>query len=197
MFTAAAAQAQAPAHWRVVKEEGTSANAAVEFVAMPPGWHITTGPTTLLFDPRRILENNFTLTTELFLFPESSRDGYGIFIGGDSLGSGGSRYIALQLRRDGSASVIQRRGTVLTTLTDWKLISAVGPHPGKDTQRITMSITLDSTSVLFTANGAEVARLPRGSLSLAGQFGFRMGTGINIHVVRLDVAEQLAPPRRR
>jgi hypothetical protein len=28
-----------------------------------------------------------------------------------------------------------------------------------------------------------------------GRFGFRVGRGVNIHVVRLDFTQQLAPPR--
>ncbi|MGH7470194.1 MAG: hypothetical protein ACRENP_19785 [Longimicrobiales bacterium] len=191
-----AAGAQAPPNWRVAPEDG-GAGKPVEFVMMPPGWHITTGPAALLFDPRRILEDRFTLATELFLFPESSTESYGLFVGGNTLEGAGARYLALQLRRDGTAGVLQRRNGQTSTLVDWKPIAAVGPHPGKDTQRITMSIEVDSTAVSFKANGEEVARLPRSGLDLAGHFGFRMGNGINVHVVGLDVTEKLAPPRRR
>jgi hypothetical protein len=190
------AGAQAPPNWKVALEGGVSAGKPVEFVMMPPGWHITTGPAALLFDPRRILEDRFTLATDLFLFPESTQEGYGLFVGGSMLDGASARYLALQLRRDGTAAVLERRGGETRALVNWKPIAAVGPHPGKDTQRISMSIAVDSSAVTFKANGEEVARLPRSGLELAGHFGFRMGSGINVHVVGLDVTEKLAPPRR-
>lgn len=191
---AAPAQAQKPPHWRVVPDSAGQDVETVTFTMMPPGWHITTGPASLLFDPRRLLEDRFSLMTELFLFPESSQEGYGIFIGGEELGSGDARYIALQLRRDGSAAVVQRRAGTTTLLTEWTPVEAVGPHPGEGTQRITLRIDVDSASIGFRANDTEIVRLPRGELALAGRFGFRIGQGVNLHVVRLDVAEQLAPP---
>ena len=192
---AGTAAAQAPQHWRVVRESNDQG--ASEFVMMPPGWHITTGPAALLFDPRRVLEDRFTLSTDLFLFPESKQEGYGIFVGGAGLEGNDARYLALQLRRDGSAAVVQKRGGAMTTIIDWKPIASVGPHPGKDTQRITMSIEADSASLRFMANGTEVGRVPRSGLDLAGHFGFRIGSGINLHVVGLDISEKLAPPRGR
>jgi hypothetical protein len=195
LLPAARGAAQAPPHWRVTQEAHVQSNKPVQFVIMPPGWHITTGPAALLYDARRILEDRFTLATDLFLFPESSDEGYGIFVGGKSLEGADAHYLALQLRRDGSAAVLQRRGAQLTTLVDWKPVAAVGPHPGKDTQRIRMSIELDSAAVSFKANQEEIARLPRAGLDLAGSFGFRMGPGINVHVVGLDITEKLAPPR--
>lgn len=191
------AQSQAPPHWQVVPDSaGAHTSATVAFTMMPPGWHITTGPASLIFDPRRLLEDRFTLTTELFLFPESSHEGFGIFIGGDELAGAEARYIALQLRRDGSAAVMQSRAGATSLLTDWTPVEAVGPHPGEGTQRITMRIEVDSTSVAFAANEAEIVRVPRSDLELAGRFGFRIGAGINLHVTRLDVTEQLAPPAR-
>jgi hypothetical protein len=105
--------------------------------------------------------------------------------------------MALQLRRDGSAAVMQRNGAEVKPLIAWKPIAAVGPHPGKDQQqRVTMSIEVDSATVAFTANGAEVGRLPRSGLDLSGHFGFRVGSNANLHVVRLDSSEKLAPRRK-
>ncbi|MGH7574069.1 MAG: hypothetical protein ACREM1_02925 [Longimicrobiales bacterium] len=194
--TTTAAQSQAPPHWQVVPDSSGQVADTVAFTMMPPGWHITTGPASLIFDPRRLLEDRFTLTTELFLFPESSHEGFGLFIGGDQLGGADARYVALQLRRDGSAAVLQRQGESTTLLSEWTPIDAVGPHPGEGTQRITMRIEVDSANVSFAANDAEIARLPRSGLELAGRFGFRIGNGVNLHVTRLDVTEQLAPPAR-
>lgn len=45
---------------------------------MPPGWHITTGPGAVLYDPARVADGPFTLEAELFLFPGGNQDGFGV-----------------------------------------------------------------------------------------------------------------------
>jgi hypothetical protein len=37
--------------------------------------------------------------------------------------------------------------------------------------------------------------VPRADLKLDGAFGFRVGQGLNLHVVRLDYTSKLAPAR--
>jgi hypothetical protein len=191
------AMGQAPANWRAVREtDAAQGAAAVDFQMMPPGWHITTGAASLLFDPRRVVDDRFSLTAEMFVFPETKEDGYGIFVGGRQLDGNAAHYIALQLRRDGSAAVFQRNGSRSTPLINWKRIDAVPPHPGTEPQKVSMSIETDSTSLRFTANGVEIGRVPRSGLDFSGQFGFRIGNNVNLHIVRLDVSERLAPARR-
>ena len=62
------------------------ATASVEdiwYVDMPPGWHITTGPAAILWDPANTASGDFRIESESFLFdPEGRREGFGIFFGG-------------------------------------------------------------------------------------------------------------------
>jgi len=53
------------------------------FVRMPPGWHVTTGPGAVLF-PSELpeVDGNYSLETQIFLFPGTSQEEYGVFIGG-------------------------------------------------------------------------------------------------------------------
>jgi hypothetical protein len=57
------------------------------FVTMAPGWHVTTGPAALLYHPDYRTKNmdNFAVEAEIFLFPGTSQEEYGIFIGGKNL----------------------------------------------------------------------------------------------------------------
>ena len=47
----------------------------------------------------------------------------------------------------------------------------------------------------FLVDGTKVAALARADVAPDGHFGLRIGRGVNIHVVRLDFTQQLAPPR--
>ena len=73
----ATAQLKTPAEWKW-RVEGASGSVVetdppkatdTRFVAMPPGWHVTTGPTTVLYHPDYQTKGNFTVEAEIFLFP--------------------------------------------------------------------------------------------------------------------------------
>ena len=53
------------------------------FVQMPPGWHITTGPGALLYPASQgEVDGNFSIEAEIHLFPGTSTDEFGVFLGG-------------------------------------------------------------------------------------------------------------------
>lgn len=64
-----------PSGWRVVMDRQSSDTVAHE--AMPPGWHMTTGPGALLFDPAYHAVGRYSVAGRLFLFPGTSQSGYG------------------------------------------------------------------------------------------------------------------------
>ena len=68
-------------------------------------------------------------------------------------------------------------------------------HGGKDAEKHAFRIEADTATVTFQVDGKTVATVPRDEASVDGRFGFRIGRGVNIHVVRLDFTQRLAPPR--
>jgi hypothetical protein len=70
------------------------------------------------------------------------------------------------------------------------------PNDGKDVVRNVVKLTVTAKEAILRANGLEVLTLPLEGLSLDGQFGFRVGSGVNLHVTTLDVTQRLAPGRR-
>jgi hypothetical protein len=166
------------------------------FVAMPPGWHITMGPGGLVFHPAYAARDRFVLESEVFLFPDSSDEGVGIFIGGESLGDRDQpTYTALLLRKDGQASISRVATGMPSTLSPWSAVEGVKPHGGKDAEKHAYRIDADTRQVTFSVDGTTVATLERDAVAPEGRFGFRIGRGVNIHVVRLDLTQRLAPPR--
>ena len=77
----AAAQLKTPVDWKWRVEGATGKvvdadppkSTDTRFVAMPPGWHLTTGPATLLYHPDYQTKGNFSVEAEIFLFPGESQ----------------------------------------------------------------------------------------------------------------------------
>ena len=58
-----------PDGWKVrFDRAGSTESELGMFVAMPPGWHITTGPAGIFWDPALSATGNFRAEMEVFLF---------------------------------------------------------------------------------------------------------------------------------
>jgi hypothetical protein len=190
------AQLPRPDSWRLRTDGATSDT--VYYVQMPPGWHVTTGPGSLLYDSMNQAKGRYAVSMEVFLFPKPSEEGYGLFFGGTNLDGASPSYVAFVVRRDGAAMVEQVDGSTRTTLVPWTPNAAVKPHPGGDANQLnTLRVSVEPDSVRFEANGSRVVAVPRGDLPLDGTFGFRVGPGINLHISNLDHTLRLAPAARR
>jgi hypothetical protein len=181
-----------PAGWRVVVDAG--AKDTVSHVPMPPGWHMTTGPGALFFDPAYHAAGRFTVEADIFLFPGKSQAGYGVFVGGQSLDGTSPSYLAFVIRRDGQAALEHVTNGKTTALIPWSVSASVKPHAGGDEPVLNaIALTVDRDSIIFEANGKRVGSVGRGALDLDGTFGFRAGPDVNLHASRLDLKTRLAP----
>jgi hypothetical protein len=164
------------------------------FVAMPPGWHITMGPGGLLYPPGIEGRGRFVVESELFLFPDSAAAGVGLFLGGSGLDTAQNAYTSFEIRRDGSAGVFRHRGASSDPLVPWSP-DTMPPHGGKEPEKHRLRIEVGADRVRFLVDDTPVADLAREAVAPEGWLGFRVGPDVNIHVVRLDLTYQLAPPR--
>ena len=165
------------------------------FVQMPPGWHITTGPGVLLYPTSHgDASGNFSIEADIFLFPESSAEEYGLFLGGrDIEGSGTPAYLAFVLRADGQAAILRKSGGQTTAIADWHPHDAILSRKEKDTAKNVIRVDVDPVNVTMTVNGAKVLTMPRASLETDGRIGFRVGKDVNLHISTLNVTRRLAP----
>lgn len=191
-----------PSSWRWVTDApaqvttgGDVSDSTFWFVSMPPGWHITTGPGSLFFDPEYAARERFTVESELILFPGDSQEEYGVFVGGRDLGEGSASYTAFVLRRDGSVAVVYREAGTDRFIVPWALHDAVMPHPGDGTVSNVIAVVAGGPDISFRVNGTEVAALSRDMIGVDGMFGFRIGAGMNLHITSLDLNQRLALPR--
>lgn len=183
-----------PASWRVRSD--SAPDKPIYYVEMPPGWHITTGPGSILHDPTYVAQGRFALETEIFLFPGTSQEGYGLFAGGTQL-DGDAVYVAFLLRRDGSAAIESRAGGQSTPVRAWTRHDSIKPGDSKEPVANVLRIVAEAADVTLEVNGKPVLTVPRADVTLDGAFGFRAGADVNLHVSRLDVTRLLAPPRKK
>jgi hypothetical protein len=190
-----------PADWKWVPDSPakvveTAATAdSIFFVAMPPGWHITQGPGSVFYQPEYQARGNFAIEAEIFLFPDSSAEEYGLFAGGRSLEAGGALYTAFVARRDGHTAVLDRKASGVVPILTWTPNSSVVPSKGPDPVKNILRVEATAGEVIFSVNGTVVTKQPRGSVVVDGPFGLRIGKGVNVHVSRLDVTHRLAPAK--
>jgi hypothetical protein len=169
--------------------DGQAPDSTYTFERMPPGWHVTMGPGAILYDSTATAGGRFVLESEIFIFPNSSDEGYGLVLGRD-----GSAWTGFLLSRNGMAAVVRSEGGGAKPLVAWAANDSV-PRPGDDPARVRIRVEAERDSVHFLANGARVASLPRSSVNVDGGFGLRIGQGVNVHVTSLDFTRRLAPPR--
>lgn len=200
------AQQAPPADWKWVldapaRQAGTAdvRDSSWTFVAMPPGWHLTTGPGAFVFHPAYGGRGQFSVEAEAFLFPGQSSAGWGIFFGGSDLARPDNRtYSAVLVRHDGAVSVISQRGADMMTHRAWAPDTSVRLQRGDSTARNAVRADISRDSITVRVNGARVAAFDRAALPVDGTLGFRVGGGVNLHAIRLDVTYRLAPvPTKR
>lgn len=195
--------AQAPAGWTWHTDAPVTWVASVDkpvdsllaFVRMPPGWHLTMGPGGVLYEPRYFAEGNYTLEAQYFHFPNSSAAEYGLMVGGQDLSGGGARYVAFVVRGDGSVAAWERVGGRDRMLAEWRRAEAVRPTDGKEVVGNVLRLTVTAREAVLKVNGLDALILPLDGVSLDGQFGFRVGRGMNLHASTLTVTQRLAPVR--
>jgi hypothetical protein len=165
------------------------------YVAMPPGWHMTTRTGVLTWHPAHTGRGVFRIESQAFLFPGTSAAEYGVFIGGRQIeGTAPASYTAFVTRRDGQIAVIRQEGTEQTMVVPWKANAGAVAHDGGDgTAKNVFRVDVTAADMIFAMNGTEVARVPKAQVTTDGTFGLRAGPDLNLHVSTFDVTYPLAP----
>lgn len=189
--TVALAQAW-PDGWEARPDQAGADLTEVEFVTMTPGWHVTTGPATILYDPAKTARGAFRVESETFLFdPRGRREAFGIFMGGRDLQGAGQEYLYFLLRPTGEFLIKRRTGANTSDVVGWTPHEAIVSWAGRGDEaanaKNVLAVEAGTETVRFLVNGAEVATLPRRDLSLDGVVGLRVNHMVDIHVTTLSV----------
>lgn len=197
-----ALQFPAPPGWKWVTDSEARIGTALDppegswlFGTMAPGWHITSRPGAILFEPAHSSRGRFVLESESFLFPGTGTGGFGVFVGGSEL-EVKPRYVAFLIRRDGSAAIESVEAGRVTPLHPWTKSAAVLPGSSTGDVKNVLRVEAEASIVTFLVNGQKVADVPRTDGRFDGVIGLRVGENLNLHVTNLDITHRLAQPRR-
>lgn len=156
------------------------------FTEMSPGWHVTMGPGGILYPTDREVTDRFVVEAQIFIFPEPSDAGYGVFVGGRRLDGPDPTWIAFLARPDGAAGVFRHARGRMEAIVPWAMHEAVLAQKADDSPGNVLRVETGQDNVTFTVNGVAIASIPRAGLDLDGRFGLRVGRGVNLHASRLE-----------
>jgi len=181
-----------PADWKVRFDRDGSTEADLDmFVEMPPGWHITTGPSGIFWDPGLNASGEFRIEMEVFLFdPGTRREGFGIVMGGQDLEGAAQSYTYFLIRNGGESIIKRRVGSEAPTLQPWTANDAILSYEDRGeaaSVKNVLAVECGAEVVRFFVNDREVGRMARSAMDTDGTVGIRVNHGLNLHVSRLEV----------
>ncbi len=181
-----------PAGWSGRPDMGSKL-ADIKLETMPPGWHLTTAASGIVYRSADRVNGNYTVSAKLHLFPEGKghREAFGLFIGGDALDAAAQRYTYFLIRGDGTYKVKRRNGGSATDVTTgWTSHAAIVPGTAEGPVANVLSIVVGADKVSFHVNGQEVHSVARGSVDTDGIAGLRINHNLSIHMESLEVKKQ-------
>ena len=183
---------QRPDGWKTRFDMGTMSEADLEmFVEMPPGWHVTSGPAGIYWEPEMEASGNFRAEMEVFLFdPGPLREAFGMFLGGRDLEGDAQEYTYFLLRNGGQFIIKRREGANAPTIRPWTSHEAIKSFADRGAEasiKNVLAVEAGAETVRFFVNEAQVAELPRSEVAVDGVFGFRVNHALNLHISRLEV----------
>ena len=187
-----AAQNEQPAGWEVRFDRADADASALTFMSMERGWHITTGPAGIFYEPQTTGTGQFAAEATFHLFdPKGRREGFGLFVGGKDLKGDGQSYLYFLIRNDGRYLVKTRNGSETATLKPWTEHAAIKPFdPSQSSIENVLGIAADDATVTFYINGEKATSLPRADANVDGIVGLRVNHALNVHVTDLKVAKK-------
>jgi hypothetical protein len=174
-----------PPGWLARPDEGGQRK-NIKFITMEPGYHLTLGPATILYQQKDVADGPFhTLATFHQMKRLPHPEGYGLFVGGRSLTGRGQTYTYFLVRDDGTYLIKRRTGDKTAEITKgWT------PHPsitkgdvqGKASNRLEIDAKKDPAKVEFKVNGQTVYTADARSMDLKGVVGVRANHNLDIHI---------------
>lgn len=172
-----------PAGWMAHLDRADANLADVKFAPMAGGYHVTTGPAVILWNPaNNVAGGNFTAhatfaQTKAPMHPEA----YGLFIAGSDLSGPGANYFYFLVRGDGKYMVRHRAANGdVHTIQDWTENAAVHKQNEQGQASNAVAVEGGAFGLRFKVNGTQVAEIP--NVGTAGQVGLRVNHNLDVHV---------------
>jgi hypothetical protein len=176
-----------PEGWHARVDRGQPMD-GVRFTEVDGGYRAVTGPAAVFYNPTWEESGTYAVSARFTQnrapqHPES----YGIVIGGNALDEADREYSYFLVRGTGEFFIATRKGDERIKVVDWT------PHPsitkqdaGNGRQTNVLGVEVRGDEAIFTVNGAEVARQPKGEVETDGIFGFRINHKLDVTIDRVS-----------
>jgi hypothetical protein len=187
--------AQAPAGWTMRLDRSTNPSDPdktpdVKFVTMGSGFHVTTGPAVVLWNPANTAAGAYTLKGSFSLTkPSGHNNYYGLVFGGGNLDGDGQNYLYFLVGQNGSFIVKHRGGANVHD------VQAATPHAaiakpdstGRSTNALEVRVGADKID--YVVNGQVVHTTPKAGMTSRtdGIWGVRVNHQLDVHVAGVAV----------
>jgi len=158
-------------------------------VAMGSGFHVTSGPAAIYWNPANTASGNYTVTGSFTQTKAPTHaEAYGLFIGGKNLEAADQSYAYFVVRGDGKYLINHRANdSTVHKLVDWTANPAVKAADANGKATNNLSIVVGADKISFLANGTEVSSMPRAQLDGMGQgtsgiAGVRVNHNLDVHI---------------
>jgi hypothetical protein len=180
-----------PAGWTVRlddKETGRTAS-DTRFVAMGGGYHVTSGPAAIYYNPANVVTGPFTASASFGQTKAPSHpEAYGLFFGGQSLDGAQQTYLYFLVRGDGKYYIAHRAGGDVHRITPWTDNAAIVKQDAAGAATNVLAVQVTADSLFFMVNGQRVQAFPKGGMMNAdGQVGLRVNHNLDVHVGAFEV----------
>ena len=179
-----------PAGWMGRTDKPTDKLTDAKFIAMGSGFHATSGPAAIYWNPKNVVTGPFTATTTVTQTKAPTHpEAYGIFFMGKDLDTPQQNYAYFLVRGDGKYMVNHRAGAELHKIIPWTDNAAVNKADasGKATNKLTVDATKPD-SVRLLVNDKQVAALPMSHLGKTdGLVGLRVNHNLDVHIGDLTI----------
>lgn len=168
----------------------------VNFRAMGPGMHLTSGPAGIYYRPADRQETgDFTVSATISQAKSSNHEAYGIWIGGEDLQTARQNYLYMVVHaQDGKFLINHRTGDAKpTNLVPYTVSDAVVKESSTDgSARNSVAIRVHGDMLHFLINGKEVKVLNASEIenfSTDGMVGLRLNHNLDVHISDFKVTK--------
>jgi hypothetical protein len=182
-----------PAGWAGRTDRATDKLSDAKFVTMGPGYHVTSGPAAIYWNPKNVTSGPFVASTTVTQTKAPTHpEAYGIFFMGKDLDTPQQNYAYFLVRGDGKYLVNHRAGADVHKIVPWTENAAV--HKADANGKATNVLTVDASkadSVRLLVNGTQVAALAASHLGKTdGLVGLRVNHNLDVHVGGLTIEKK-------
>ncbi|HEX7121113.1 MAG TPA: hypothetical protein VF178_01995 [Gemmatimonadaceae bacterium] len=196
LLVAAPLAAQAPAGWQMRVDRSTNPADPddvpdVKFVTMGNGYHVTTGPAVILWNPSNTASGQYTLKGTFTLTkPSGHRNSYGLFFGGASLDGPQQNYLYFLVDQEGNIMVKHRAGDATThDVLPLRVHEAVKKPDESGRSTNALEVRVGADKIDFVVNGQVVHSQPKQGMASRtdGIWGVRVNHLLDVHIADLGV----------